>query len=166
MTDRERTFIPGGPLGRKTPRMRAGGVGELAALDRLRGVGRSVGLTEAHVEQTVTQFLELDGWRAIRTDPVSDRARGKGFGELGMPDHLYVRYGMPITRRNFSGHPPEIQSGGQVLWVEFKRPGRKPTPHQLAWHEAERARGALVLVIDDINFFFAWYKRSGLARRV
>ena len=127
---------------------------------------KMVELREADVQRTCTEFLELDGWRAIRTDPVSDHKLAKGFGELGMADHLYLRYGLPITGRNFCGHPPEIQSAAQVLWIEFKAPGKSAEPHQLDWHEAERARGALVLVIDDINFFIAWYKRSGLARRV
>jgi hypothetical protein len=128
-------------------------------------LSRAPNLLESHVQQTVTELLQLDGWRSIRTDPVSDRKRGKGFGEIGMPDHLYIRYGLPITRRNFSGRPPEIQSGGQILWIEFKRPGKSAKPHQLAWHEAEGARGALVMVVDDIDGFIAWYKASGLQRR-
>lgn len=107
---------------------------------------------EKHVEQAVRDFLALDGWRSFKTDPCSDRSRGKGFGEVGMPDCLFVRYGLPIS--------------GQILWIEFKRPGKKPTAHQLAWHDAERARGALVLVVDDIDLFREWYAKSGLRRRV
>jgi len=79
-------------------------------------------ISEADIQRTCSELLEWDGWRALRTDPVSDRAtvdairraimgvpelnhvrelilkvikrcvRGKGFGELGMPDHLYIRY--------------------------------------------------------------------------
>ena len=115
---------------------------------------KAIGLTEAHIQQTVTEFLQFDGWRAIRTDPVSDRERGKGFGEKGMPDHLYVRY-------NLLG----AYQRAEVLWIEFKRPGEKPRPHQLDWHEAERKRGAMVLVVDDIDQFISWYKASGLERR-
>lgn len=111
-------------------------------------------VSEAHVQQTVTDLLVADGWRAIRTDPVSDRGRGKGFGELGMPDYLYIRYW------DLSG--PE----SDVLWIEFKALGKKPKPRQAAWHVAERARGATVLVIDDIDFFMDWYATSGLARKV
>jgi len=124
-------------------------------------------VTEAHVQQTVTEFLELDGWRSIRTDPVSDRARGKGFGELGMPDYLYIRYavyretGLPASLDD----PPTARLWNQLLWIEYKRPGAKPTAHQIAWHKAERARGALVLVVDDIDAFRKWYAESGLKRR-
>lgn len=129
-------------------------------------------VTEAHVQQTVVEYLQLDGWRAIRTDPVSDRARGKGFGEVGMPDYLFVRY-FPHPwewhHQESPGDPswhPGAECQADVLWIEFKRPGQKPGKHQLAWHEAERARGALVLVVDDIDKFVAFYKASGLARRV
>lgn len=123
-------------------------------------------LTEAHVQQTVTEFLVSDGWRAIRTDPVSDRKRGKGFGELGMPDYLYIRYLDPVDPGDPEYEEEDDLPWAEVLWIEFKRPGQHPTKEQFAWHEAERARGALVLVIDDINFFVAWYKRSEMARRV
>jgi len=119
-----------------------------------------IGLTEAHVQQTVTEFLQLEGWRAIRTDPVSDRKRGKGFGEVGMPDYLYVRYGIRHGDGSWMG------SQADVLWIEFKRPRQHPTKEQIVWHAVERGRGALVLVIDDINLFIAWYKNSGLGRRV
>lgn len=151
MDEGERTFIPGGRLGRVTAKGRR-------ALDGL--------LSEAHVQQTVTEFLELDGWRPIRTDPVSDRKRGKGFGEVGMPDYLYVRYANPDVEAHCA--PDETaRRHADVMWIEFKAPGRTAKPHQLRWHEAERRLGALVLVIDDINFFIAWYKRSsGMARRV
>src|ERR1035438_8174822 len=47
---------------------------------------------EALIEAECTKLLEEDGWRALRTDPVSDKAKGKGFGEIGMADHLYIRY--------------------------------------------------------------------------
>jgi hypothetical protein len=126
---------------------------------------KELGLTEAHIQQTVTQFLELDGWRAIRTDPVSDRARGKGFGEIGMPDYLYLRYGSPVFPRYTGPDGKDESLFAQVLWIEFKAPGKAAKPHQLAWHVAERQRGALVLVVDDIDSFRQWYAQSGLQRR-
>ncbi len=121
---------------------------------------------EKHVQETVTQFLELDGWRAIRTDPVSDRKRGKGFGEVGMADHLYVRYKTGFQL--YADGPAFVPIlTNQVLWIEFKRPGEKPKPHQMEWLAAETARGALVMVVDDIDTFQRWYvERSGLNRRI
>ena len=119
--------------------------------------------SEADIERTVTEFLQLDGWRAIHTDPCSDRRRAKGFGELGMADHLYIRYKWL--------HPPlcdkeHFRPVSEVLWIEFKAPGKKPEPHQARWHDAERLRGALVMVVDDIDKFTEWYKSSGLCRRI
>jgi len=124
-------------------------------------------ITEAHVQKAVTDLLVLDGWRAIRTDPVSDRGRGKGFGELGMPDYLYVRYINPTShKRLFGMTEAEVRSEWDGMWVEFKAPNKTPEPHQRIWHARELARGALVLVVDSIDSFMDWYRQSGLARKV
>lgn len=132
------------------------------------------GAMESEIEAECTKLLEEDGWRALRTDPVSDRGRGKGFGELGMADHLYIRYRTPIGYFN-GGHPlPEdyessILANGTVLWIEFKRPGQKAKKHQQDWHAKERARGALTLIAGEdfpasVDGFRDWYAGSGLKR--
>ena len=124
-------------------------------------------VTEADVQQAVVLMLQLDGWRAIRTDPVSDRARGKGFGEIGMPDYLFIRYRLAEQLRG-CGLPLPFPFGegeaAEVLWIEFKAPGKKPTPHQQRWHNAEIALGALVNWFDSVDYFRKWYKASGLMR--
>lgn len=120
--------------------------------------------SEADVQRAVTELLQLDGWRAIRTDPTSDRARGKGFGELGMPDYLYLRYWAgyrPGAVHDIDG-APDLLSETQCLWIEFKRKGKKAQDHQRDWHDTERRRGALVLVVDDIDEFMTLYAQSGL----
>ena len=121
-------------------------------------------ISEADVQQAVVLMLELDGWRAIRTDPVSDKSRGKGFGEVGMPDYLFIRYQcvamLKDTHEVIDVDPPCCQ----VLWVEFKAPGKSCETHQLDWHLEERLRGALVTVVDSVDDFREWYKTSGLMR--
>lgn len=123
-------------------------------------------VSEAFIEAECTKRMEEDGWRALRTDPVSDRGRGKGFGELGMADHFYVRYSTP-----WDAEWPAARCDAQVLWIEFKRPGEKPKKHQTAWHTRERARGALTLIAGEdfpatVEGFIAWYRASGLQRRI
>ncbi len=103
-------------------------------------------------------MLELDGWRAIRTDPVSDRSRGKGFGEVGMPDYLFIRY------LDHDGPMVDQQCLAQMLWIEFKAPGKPLKPHQTAWASREGRRGALIFVVDDAVRFRETYKTSGLMR--
>ena len=120
------------------------------------------GITEADIQPTCTEYLELDGWRALRTDPCSDRSRAKGFGELGMADHLYIRYSK-------GGTPQAKPSQAEVLWVEYKGPKGEPSQHQMTWHYAERARGALTVIMGidcdrSIEGFLAWYRASGLNR--
>ena len=130
-------------------------------------VGPSRGvLRESAIEAECTKLLEQDGWRALRTDPVSDRGRGKGFGELGMADHLYIRYWQRSEK-----HPArEWRINAEVLWIEFKRPGEKPKKHQVEWHTKERARGAFTLIAGEdfpatVEGFKCWYVGSGLMRR-
>ena len=109
------------------------------------------------------------------TDPVSDKSRGKGFGEKGMADRLYIRY--------CNSANPNVKPWGtnramydplaEIIWVEWKRTVRgratKATQHQLDWHRDERARGALTLIAGEdfpatIEGFCAWYNASGLQR--
>lgn len=135
-------------------------------------------ISEADIQRTCTELLELDGWRALRTDPVSDRARGKGFGELGMADHLYIRYVTPPLKPR----PENIlaQSQTETIWIEWKRLKREnrgggcayttKSKNQQNWHVRERARGALTLIAGEnfpasIEGFVDWYNKSGLARR-
>ena len=120
-----------------------------------------VRLSEAQIERTCTDILELDRWRALKTDPVSRKEWGKGFGEPGMADDQFIRYDREMPCRGQA----------EVLWVEFKTRHGKVAKRQLAWHQAERARGALT-AIAGIDFeativgFQAWYLASGLNRRL
>jgi len=166
----------GGPLMAVCPTCYGRGVipGGLTWLDCAACGGKGVvsddlGVTladvpESQIEAECTKFLEEDNWRALRTDPVSDRSRGKGFGELGMADHLYIRYA-PNGEMGFSlDFAP-----AQVLWIEFKRPGEHAKKHQTEWHMKERARGALTLIAGEdfpasVEGFRSWYAASGLQR--
>lgn len=57
-------------------------------------------------------------------------------GRAGAPDR--VAMGIPA-------HP-----FGPTIWVELKKPGETPKPHQAREHERMRAAGQVVLVIDSI----------------
>jgi hypothetical protein len=112
---------------------------------------------ERLIARECERILEEDGWRTLRCEPVSDRSRGRGFGEPGMPDLLALRY-----RR-------QSPAGCECIWVEWKRPGGRVKKHQAAWHARERARGAMTAVagVDfpaSVDGFTGWYRASGLAR--
>lgn len=135
----------------------------------------SLPILEKDIEKTCTEFLELDGWRSLKTEQNYNEIKRKVVGEKGMADRLFLRYGK---------YAPEIKAcfatGGcacaEVLWVEFKRQknnGKATTAgfKQQEWHKAERARGALTVVagVDfpaTIEGFMVWYCKSGLARSV
>lgn len=135
-------------------------------------VAEQKAMLESEIEAECTKLLEEDGWRALRTDPVSDRSKGKGFGEVGMADHLYMRYrcsfGVYTKRR--TGPDASWLAQADILWIEFKRPGEKAKKHQQEWHTKERARGALTLIAGadfpaTVEGFRAWYAASGLRRK-
>lgn len=128
-------------------------------------------LSEAHIQETCDAFMELDGWRIIKTD--LKHLRGLGVQEPGMPDRGYIRY-EPYTKiraevcASMTEH--QIRAEVELLWVEYKRKGGKAALHQKDWHAAERARGALTWIAGDdfpasIEGFQAHYRSSGLMRR-
>lgn len=130
-------------------------------------------LSEADLERQCSDLLALDGWRTLKTDPVSRREWGKGFGELGMADRLYIRYGIryAIEGRGYAvGAGLFVSREDEVMWIEWKRPDGRNKQHQKKWQRDERIRGALVLVAREdfpatFEGFCAWYAGSGLMRR-
>jgi hypothetical protein len=112
-------------------------------------------VSEAQLSKQVQDFLCIDGWRVFKQEPLSRAGGGRYAGELGMPDLLALRYARPVQGW-----------ANSVLWIEVKRKGAKPKPHQLEWHERERALGAEVWVVDDYDAFRAKYLGSGLNRRI
>src|SRR5258708_3876627 len=102
-------------------------------------------ISEKQIQETADQFLTLEGWRIIRTDP--PHLRGLGVQEPGIPDRLYLRYWAGCIDQ--TAHASPYESWGQILFVEWKRRGGKAPAHQKVWHERERARGALTLIAGE-----------------
>lgn len=129
---------------------------------------KSKGPSERQIEEACDDLLMLDGWRIIKTD--LPHLRGLGVQEKGMPDRCYLRYekeGPPPPPADVF---PYDYAWCQHLWIEWKKRGGKAAEHQKAWHAAERARGALVLVAGEdfpasVDGFLSWYNGSGLALR-
>jgi hypothetical protein len=123
------------------------------------------GPSEAQIQKQIDDFLELDGWRIIRTD--LPHLRGLGVQERGIPDRLYVRYEKqgPAPFGEFVYDRSWIQH----LWIEMKKRGGKLSQAQKDWITRERARGALVIVAGEdfeasLDGFYTWYTQSGLRR--
>ncbi len=164
-----------------TPEMRATMDGNMRAyIAEADARAESFEWPEHMIEAECTKLLEADDWRALRTDPVSDRGRGKGFGEIGMADHLYIRYDFvrqnaALGRLESMGLDDIRESSAathaycDVFWIEFKSAKGKPSKEQTAWHTRERARGALTWIagVDfpaSVEGFVAHYRASGLDR--
>ena len=146
----------------------SGASGKLRAGGTPEGAGEMTKpkLLERHIEETCSRFLELDGWRWLKTDTVSRREWGKGFGEAGMADGLYLRYWGPSCGVSSEA----VASQGNILWIEWKRATTRTKRHQDEWHMRERARGGKTIKAnelpgwqaDPIAAFFRWYSDSGL----
>ena len=103
-------------------------------------------LLERDVTRQVKDFLAWRGWRAVRMQRTVIPGAFQA-GEPGMADYLFIRY--------LGGEP----GAARVLWVEFKRKSGKLMPQQKQWAIEERARGAQVWTVSDLEQFQADYRR-------
>ena len=126
---------------------------------RLAGTPR---VTEAQLSKQVKDFLEIDGWRVFRMEPLSNVIQKRYSAELGCPDLLALRYG----GKRLVSVIYHAKNEGDILWLEIKRRGKKPAKHQAEWHAKERALGAEVWVCDDFDEFRSKYCKSGLNRSI
>jgi hypothetical protein len=118
------------------------------------------------VRARLTTHAVLHGYVNSIMEVLHKCMRAGGVGEPGMPDRLFIRYNDIAFADQCVPDGLDKACGDIVLWIEFKKPGEKPRLDQLEWHEAERARGAMVLVVSDIDDFMRnWYPKSGLQRR-
>lgn len=119
---------------------------------------------ERDIQKTCEDYLRLDGWRLLRMEQNFSEKKIKTVGERGMPDLLAIRYSVAGIPQSHS------RCVAEVMWWEWKQPNGRVGLHQLAWHFAERVRGAMTLIAGEdfeasIEGFLAWYRKSGLNRR-
>jgi len=81
-------------------------------------------MRESYIEKVVCNHAKDLGWLVYKW--VSPG------GGLGLPDRILLRK-------------------GEILFIEFKAPGRKPRPAQAAMHRKLANEGFKVLVIDNIE---------------
>lgn len=132
---------------------------------------RTKPLSEAHIQASCTDFLELDGWRLFRTD--LPHLRGLGVQEPGMADSLYTRYLYDPKNKSAAKCQCGMLEGcacSETMYIEWKRKGGKAGQHQKDWHAKERSRWAMTLIAGEdfpasIEGFCTWYQASGLRRK-
>ena len=107
-------------------------------------------ILEKAVTASVTQYLKLRGWRPLRMQRTVLPGQFSTC-EPGTADVLYIRYDTEAL------HPP---GSGRILWVEFKSPSGHLGPKQEEWIAREKSRGAIVLVVDDLQEFVRYYERT------
>ena len=105
---------------------------------------------EKDITKAVRDFLKLRGWRPFRMQHVNlGSSMSFSAGEKSMPDYLFLRY-----------LPGSVLGGSIVLWIEFKAPSKQATVAQVEWHQDERERGAIVLVVDNPKKFAELYDKQ------
>jgi hypothetical protein len=82
-------------------------------------------MLEKEIESAVKRYAESKGWLTRKWVSPSHSF---------VPDQIF------------------ISPYGQVIFVEFKREGGKPTSGQLREHERLRGNGALVYVINSVEY--------------
>jgi hypothetical protein len=68
----------------------------------------------------------------------------KWIGRRGAPDRLVLLPDGRVFAVDDIGH-------GRAVWIELKKPGEKPEPHQSREHDRMRRLGQTVLVIDSFE---------------
>lgn len=141
---------------------------------RVKQSSKTKPLSEAHIQATCTDWLELDGFYALRTDPVSRREWGKGFGEPGMADHQYSR-SEPLGGCDECGPPGgkkclNCAACASIFWVEWKRKDGKQQQNQKDWKQKMLKLGFVIVTAGEdcpasIEGFCSWYAASGLQRK-
>lgn len=105
---------------------------------------RTLRMTEKQVTQCVSDFLCIErGWMPVRT-PVGRMEReagGEFLGPVGRPDWLFL-------------NPHYFPS---FMWVEMKKTGESPDPHQIAVMNVFEKDGHLVTWTDCPERFAQWY---------
>jgi hypothetical protein len=107
-------------------------------------------ILEKQVTSDVKKYLMLRGWRPLRMQRTVLPGQFSTC-EPGTPDILFLRYDTTAL------HSP---GWGQMLWIEFKSPAGHLGPKQVEWIDKEKARGAIVLVVDDLDEFVAYYEKA------
>ncbi len=92
--------------------------------------------TETSIESASMRYAKKKNW-------VSRKMNGMGF--RSWPDRLMLP-------------PPKHKSWKISFWIEFKRPGKKPTIGQAKLHKKLRQRGEQVFVVDSVDKFKALIK--------
>lgn len=80
-------------------------------------------VSESYIQKHVCNYARKNGWIVFKFASPAQK---------GVPDCLFIK-------------------SGRVLFVEFKKPGAKPTKLQAHTHEIMRSAGARVYVIDDVE---------------
>jgi hypothetical protein len=85
--------------------------------------------------------------------------------ETEASDRLLNEYGIPSVKLNMvgnSGWPDRIYvlPKGKLKWVEYKRPGKKPSPKQRFVHRLLKAFGHDVSTYDTVESAVAGVSRA------
>lgn len=86
---------------------------------------------ESDIEKKVCDRAKSLGWITPKFKSPMNR---------GVPDRIFMR-----------GRPGENGVTPQLVYVEFKAPGKKPTEQQALVHKQYREMGFPVWVIDDVE---------------
>ena len=127
-----------------------------ATLFELTPDGKGFKLSENDVEKQLLDFLGAMGWTAVRQHPgkfVPYAKAMEGIEKGELPARAVITMAAEFTADwlFIHGHLPP-------LWVEVKRPGKKPSSGQLQFLRERRLVQQLACWTDKYEDFLAWYQ--------
>ena len=111
-------------------------------------------MTEKEVVTVCLQYAFVNGIALRRQNTGAARAGGRfvRFGQPGQCDYTGI----------VSVHKAGHVTRGVHLEVEFKAPGRTPTPAQAAYIDSVRAQGGVAFYADSLQMFTRRLQEEGI----
>lgn len=97
--------------------------------------------SETQIKAEITDYLKKQGEIVLRLNSGGAKVKNGWFHgcDEGTPDIVWL-------------------SSFGAVFIETKRPGKKPTDTQLKMHDQLRTRGYLVIVVSSLESFKAWQR--------
>lgn len=116
--------------------------------------------TEQQIQQTIINFLKYKGYYVQRMNTGVIRSTYKGRDRMirmsatGTPDIMAFKQVKQLMEKHENYEIVKLEPGVNLLFIEVKRPGNKPTPAQTMMMEELTAYGARCIVatcIEDVE---------------
>lgn len=116
---------------------------------------------EGNISKSIQDYLNRRGIYNDRINSGQLEVVTTSQGKNGPKEYRrWIRLAKKGTPDRFAIIPPSmdrLKRGGQIVFIEVKMRGKKPSPEQLERHEELRRSGATVIIADSLDSFIAQF---------